>query len=299
MKSNEQMIAEVTSAVHMRKAERRRQKRRRRILVIVIAVLAVSAVPAVAAARHGSFLDLFRHPEAHIHQIAPAEEVESLRKEIAASSDPFSHADPYSGVLPDHETAVRYGSTVEDHGLAFTFVEIVNGKAIMNEVVSGSIAGGDITMQDRVEEKTFAVIEVRRADRAPLTDAEQELCFLWHRLVSGYKPADTSVILMAEPYQLVLEYRDENCIHYLVDLSSMLIFADHTLALAVTDQGTRLDGKVFIADQDGNYEFREEKIDTPHALFYFDLPDAYADPEAVKAFEKQHPMGKNFKNYRK
>ena len=299
MKSNEQMIAEVTSAVYMRKAERRRQKRRRRILVIVIAVLAVTVVPTVAASRYGSFLDLFRHPEAHIHQIAPAEEVEALREEIAASSDPFSHADPYMGVLLDHDTAVLYGHTVENHGLIFRFEEIVNGKAILNEVVSGSIAEGDITMQDTVEEKTFAVVEIRRTDNAPLTDAELGQSFLWHRLISGYKPADTSFILMAEPYQLVLAYTDAYCMHYLVDITTMRIFADHTLALAVTDHAIRLDGKVFIADKDGNFAFREEKIDTPHALFRFDLPDACADPEAVKAFEELHPMGKNLKSYRR
>jgi hypothetical protein len=36
-----------------------------------------------------------------------------------------------------------------------------------------------------------------------------------------------------------------------------------------------------------------------HALFYFDLPDSYADARAVKKYVKEHCISSKFKDYYK
>ena len=241
------------------------------------------------------FLD---DPFSHIQTEEPDDEVHALWEQIRASDDPFSNADPYMGVLLDHSSAMPYGNEVESNGLTFTFVELVDGKAIVSERIAGSLTEGYMTMQDTIEEKTFAVIEVRRTDNAPLTEADRGIFFYYHRLVSGYKPADIVMCLTAEPYLVHLEYADDYCRHFLVDVTHMRMFADRTLALALTEHMIRLEGDVFTADKEGNLAFREGKISSPHALFYFDLPDSYADPAAVKAYENTHAIGTNLTKYR-
>ena len=261
--------------------------------------VSVTVAPQEETETKSALREFLDDPASHIQTAAASPETEALWEEIRASADPFSNADPYMGVLLDHETAVQYGDTAENNGMLFTFVEVVNGKAIVPERIEGSLTEGFMTMQDTIEEKTFAIVEVRRADGAPLTQTDHQTIYFYSRLVSGYKPSDISECLVAEAYLVNLEYEDDFCLHYLIDLSDMLIFADRTLALALTEYMTRLDGDVFIADQNGNYAFREEKISTPHALFYFDLPDSLADPAAVKDYEQTHTIGTNFSKYRK
>ena len=298
MKSNEQMIKEVTSAVALRRQQLQKRRKKTVAVSLSVAILLLLSITAASAARNGSFLDLFRHPEEHIHTASPPEEVQALWEQIHASDDPFSNADPYMGVLLDHSTAVPCGDQVESSGLTFTFVEIIDGKAIVSERIAGSIAEGEMTVQDTIEEKTFAEIEVRRTDNSPLTEADRGVLFYYHRLVSGYKPADIVMCLTAEPYLVHLEYADDYCRHFLVDVTHMRMFADRTLALALTEYTIRLEGDVFTADKEGNFAFREGKISSPHALFYFDLPDSYADPLAVKDYENTHALSKNLKSYK-
>ena len=299
MKSNEQMITEVTAAVALRRQQINKRKKKAVAVSLSVVILLLLSITAVSAARNGSFLDLFRHPEEHIHTASPPEEVQALWEQIHASDDPFSQADPYMGVLLNHSSAVPCGNEVESDGLNFTFVELVDGKAIVSERIAGSIAEGEMTMQETIEEKTFAVVEVRRTDNAPLTEADRGIFFYYHRLVSGYKPADIVMCLTAEPYLVHLEYADDYCRHLLVDVTHMKMFADRTLALALTEHTIRLEGDVFTADKEGNFAFREGKIISPHALFYFDLPDSYADPAAVKAYESTHTIGTNLRSYKK
>ncbi len=298
MKSNEQMIKEVTAQVAAVKQQRKKRRTRGICVLLTFVLLTAVLLPAVSAARRFGILDLLRNPAEHIHTVSPPEEVAALWEQIRAGDDPFSNADPYMGVLLDHENAVKYGDTYENNGLTFTFVETVNGKAILSEVIEGSLADGDMTMQDTIKEKTFAVIEVRRTDGAPLTDEDNALFFRYHRLVSGYNPWRIATCLETEAYLVDVSYRDEYCVHLLADITDMLIFADHTLALAVTDYTVTLGGDVFRADKEGNFAFREEALASPHALFYFDLPDTLADPAAAKEYMKSHGVGKNFKNYK-
>ena len=298
MKSNEQMIKEVTAQVAAVKQQRKKRRTRTICVLLTFVLLTAVLLPAVSASRRFGILDLLRSPADHIHTVSPPEEVAALWEQIHACDDPFSGADPYMGVLLDHENAVKYGDTVENNGLTFTFVETVEGKAIVSERIEGGLADGDMTMQDTIEEKTFAVIEVRRTDGMPLAEEDNALFFRYHRLVSGYDPWRISTCLETEAYLVDLSYRDEFCIHLLADISDMPIFADCTLALAITDYTVTLGSDVFRADKEGNFAFREEKISSPHALFYFDLPDSLADAAAAKEYVKSHSVGKNFKNYK-
>ena len=298
MKSNEQMIKEVTAQVAAVKQQQK--KKRTRIICVLLTFVLLTAVllPAVSASRRFGILDLLRNPAEHIHTVSPPEEVAALWEQIRASSDPFSNADPYMGVLLDHESAVKYGDTVESNGFTFAFVETVNGKAILSEVIEGSLADGDMTMQDTIEDKTFAVIEVRRTDGAPLSEEDNALFFRFHRLVSGYNPWHICMCLETQAYLADLSYTDEYCVHLLADITGMRIFADHTLALAITDYTVTLGGDVFKADKYGNFAFREEALTSPHALFYFDLPDSLADPAAAAEYVNSHGVNKSFKNYK-
>ncbi len=241
------------------------------------------------------FLD---NPASHIRTAEADPEVQALWEQIRAGDDPFSTADPYMGVLLDHENAAKYGDTYENNGLTFTFVEIVNGKAIVSERVEGGLTEGFMTMRDTIEEKTFAVVEVRRTDGAPLTDVDSALFFRYHRLVSGYNPWRIATCLETEAYLVNLSYRDEYCEYLLADISDMLIFADRTLALAVTDYTVTPESDVFRADKDGNFAFRENKPASPHALFYFDLPDSLADPAAAAEYVNSHSISTNLSKYR-
>ena len=245
-----------------------------------------------------ALMEFLDDPFSHIAYEEAPDEVQALWEQIHACDDPFSGADPYMGVLLDHENAIKYGDTVENNGLTFTFVETVDGKAIVSERIEGSLTEGFMTMQDTIEEKTFAVIEVRRTDGTPLTEEDNALFFRYHRLVSGYDPWRISTCLETEAYLVDLSYRDEFCIHLLADISDMPIFADRTLALAITDYTVTLGSDVFKADKEGHFAFREEALASPHALFYFDLPDTLADPAAATEYVNSHSISTNLSKYR-
>ena len=245
-----------------------------------------------------ALMEFLDDPASHITYDEAPDKVQALWEQIRAGNDPFSTADPYMGVLLDHESAVKYGDTVENNGLTFTFVEIVNGKAIVSERIEGSLTEGYMTMQDTIEEKTFAVIEVRRTDGAPLTEEDNGWFFRYHRLVSGYNPWHICMCLETEAYLVNLSYRDEYCAYLLADISDMQIFAHRTLALAVTDYTVTLESDVFKADKEGNFAFRENKPASPHALFYFDLPDALADPAAAEEYVNSHGVSTDLSRYR-
>ena len=300
MKSNEQMIKEVTACVVQRKQQIKKKRIRYTALGVTFVLLLLTMIPAAFAARKNNIFDFLRDPASHITNLPTSEEVQALRDEIRASADPFSAAEPDMPVLLDRSTAVPYKETVTSRGYIFAFRSVIEGKAIVYKIVSGSIADGNIVQEETIEKKTFAMVDLMREDGADLTEEDLSLWFYQHRLVSGYEPWSASFCLACEPYLYNISYADAKCVHYLIDITDMLIFADHNLALAFTTcQWTDLDQDVIYADKKGNYAFHENMLTDPHALFYFDIPDAYADARTARKYVKEHGISTNFKDYYK
>lgn len=298
MKSNEQMIQEVTAQVVQKKKAQKKRRIRIAAFGITMLLLLTAMIPAVSASRRYGILDLLRDPASHTEQLSPPEEVEALRAQIEAAADPFAHLDPNMPVLLDYSSAVPSGDTFNNNGYSFVLREILNGKAIVNQIVRGSMTDGEITRQETIMEKTFLIVDVFRQDYGKLTEEEKTMWFHAHRLVAGYNPKMIDLSLWTE-HLYELNYADEECIHFLVDISSMLIFADHTLAVAITDPLTHLESDIFYANKDGEFAFREEALNQPHALFYIDLPESYADQKAVREFIKQHGISDNMSGFNK
>lgn len=245
----------------------------------------------------GPVLELLRDVASHTEELDEPPEVLALRDEIESSDDPFSHADPNLPVLLDHGSALRPGTQFISHGYIFTLSEIADGKAIVSEVVGGSLAKGFLVRENAVYEKKFAVIELRRQDGATLSDTEKTMWFFPHRLIGGFEPWITSMCLMAEPHLYHLTYTEETAVYYLIDLSDMLIFADHPLALALTESGIDLGKRNFYADRNGIFAFHESAFSSPHALFYLDIPAVCADPSAAETYAAAHCFSSNFNGY--
>ena len=300
MKSNEQMITEVTSQVALKRKEIKKRRIRFTAFGITVVLLLTAMIPAVTAARKSTLMDLKRDPASHIERLPDPAEVEALRAQIDAAGDPFSPAGSENPVLLDRTSEITYGSTVINHGYVFIFRSLIDGKAILNKTVAGSIFDGDAVTQDTVEYKKYAVVDVMREDGKDLTEEDLQLWFYMHRLVAGYEPWSAAFCLACEPYTCDLSYADAKTVHYLIDITDMTIFADRTLALALaTCEWTDLDHDVMYANKKGNFAFHENALQTPHALFYFDLPDSSADADAVKRFEKTHGLTKRFSKYYK
>lgn len=294
MKSNEEMIFEVTKQIEN---SRKKQKTRKK-LITVCAVLTVFVCLAVAAGAAGKFAVFSPEWRNQLFDSAQnADEaigVDEFRALLAASEDKFSKDTEYK-VLMDNENAIEIGVTQQGGDYVFTLNSIVPAKWLRNKVVSGSLADVEnLKFEWQVTDAYFAIFETVRADGQPMTD--EDTWFHWHRYVAGYNPWGMNMCLEGAGEYSV--YEDGKRLTAVV-ITDMMMFADHDFVFAPVDLDAQFDPvNDLYADAEGTIELKDTAPETV-VLLRCRIDDRFADKAAQKEFMKDREFLANFNGYEK
>ncbi len=294
MKSNEEMIFEVTKQIEN---SRKKQKTRKKIIT-VCAVLTVFVCLAVAAGAAGKFAVFSPEWREQLFDSAQnADEaigVDEFKEQLAASDDIFSKDNEYQ-VLMNHEKAVAIGISQQGGDYVFTLNSIVPAKWLRNKVISGSLADVEnLKFEWQVTDAYFAIFETVRADGQPMTD--EDTWFHWHRYVAGYNPWGMNMCLEGAGEYSV--YEDGKRLTAVV-ITDMMMFADHDFVFAPVDLDARYDTmNDLYADADGTIELKDTAPETV-VLLRCKIDDKFADKAAQKEFMKDREFLANFNGYEK
>ncbi len=282
MKTNKEMIAEVTEQVI---AHNKKQKARRKTAAAVLAVMTVFvclAVAAGAAGRWAVFSPEWRDNLIDRAQNAgTADGVEDFKARRAQSDDILAKDENYF-ILPDRKNEVFINVTQTGGDYIFTLESIVPAEQLRNRLVSGSLARGDMEFEWQVNDEYYAIIRVSRTDGIAMTDGVDPW-FHVHRYIEGYNPFFTNMCLEGDGAFTV---QDGNSRLYAVRVTQLVIFADRTLVLAPTDIDNGYDPmNDLYASEDTPIVLKDTAPETT-VLLTFDLPDRFADKKAQKEFLK-------------
>lgn len=295
MKSNEEMIFEVTKQIEN---SRKRQKTRKK-LITVCAVLTVFVCLAVAAGAAGKFAVFSPEWREQLFDSAQnADEaigVDEFKEQLAASDDIFSKDNEYQ-VLMNHEKAVEIGVSQQGGDYIFTLDSIVPAKWLRNKVVSGSLADVEnLRFEWQVTDAYFAIFEISRADGHPMNE-ETDPWFHWHRYVAGYNPWGMNMCLEGAGEYSV--YEDGKRLTAVV-ITDMMMFADHDFVFAPVDLDARYDTmNDLYADAEGTIELKDTAPETV-VLLRCRIDDRFADKAAQKEFMTDREYLTRFDEYEK
>lgn len=300
MKTNKEMIEEVTDRVmqHDRKV-----KSKRKVTVSLFAVLTVFICLAVAAGASGIanrwavFSPEWRDNLIDRAQNAgTADGVENFKERRAQSDDILAKDENYF-ILPDRENEVFINVTQTGGDYIFTLESIIPAEQLRNRLVSGSLARGDMVFEWQVNVEYYALVRISRTDGQPMRDEEGgDPFFHFHRYIEGYSPFAVNMCLEGDGAFTVM---DGDTMIYAVNVTQLVAFADRTLVLCPVD----IDGDYDCTEH--LYAAKDEPItrkDTAPAtavLLTFDLPDSMADKNAQQELlNGREEMFNNF-NYGK
>ena len=294
MKTNEEMIFEVTKQIEN---SRKKQKTRKKLITVcaVLTVFVCLAVAAGAAAKYAVFSPEWREQLFDSAQNATeAVGVDEFKALLAASEDKFSKDTEYQ-VLMDYENEIEIGVTQTGGDYSFTLHSIVPGKWLRNKVVSGSLADVEnLKFEWQVTDAYFAIFETVRADGQPMTD--EDTWFHWHRYVAGYNPWGMNMCLEGAGEYSV--YEDGKRLTAVV-ITDMMMFADHDFVFAPVDLDARYDSmNDLYADADGTITLQDTAPETV-VLLRCRIDDRFADKTAQKEFMKDREYLANFNGYEK
>ncbi len=295
MKSNEEMIFEVTRQVEI---SRQKQKTRKKLITVctVISVFLCLGIAAGAAGKFAVFSPEWREQLVDSAQNATeAVGVDEFKALLAASEDKFSKDTEYQ-VLMDYENEIGIGVTQTGGDYSFTLHSIVPGKWLRNKIVSGSLANvEDLQFEWQVTDAYFAIIETARTDAQPMTDADT--WFHWHRYVAGYNPWGMNMCLEGAGEYSVYE---DGKRWTAVVITEMMMFADRDFVFAPADPDVpyAASDEFMYADAEGTMELKDTAPETV-VLLRCKIPDTFADKAAQQEFMKDREYLTKFDGYEK
>lgn len=296
MKTNKEMIADVTEQVI---AHNKKQRARRKTAAAVLAVMTVFvclAVAAGAAGRWAVFSPEWREELINSAQNAgTADGVEEFKAKRAASDDILAQDDNYL-ILPDRDNEVPVNVTQTGKDYTFTLESIMPVEELRNRLVSGSLAHGDMKFEWQVSNEYYALVRVSRVDGTAMSD-EEDPFFHFHRYIEGYNPFMVNMCLAGDGAFTV---HDGDTKLYVVNVTKLVAFADRTLVLAPTDIDGTYDAQTYLyAAKDEPIVLKDTAPDNV-VLLKFDLPDSMVDKQVQKELLKDHEeMFNNFRGYEK
>ena len=296
MKTNKEMIADVTEQVI---AHNKKQRARRKTAAAILAVMTVFvclAVAAGAAGRWAVFSPEWREELINSAQNAgTADGVEEFKTKRAASDDILAQDDNYL-LLPDRENEVPVNVTQTGKDYTFTLESIMPVEELRNRLVSGSLAHGDMKFEWQVSNEYYALVRVSRVDGTAMS-YEEDPFFHFHRYIEGYNPFMVNMCLEGDGAFSVL---DGDSILHVVNVTKLVAFADRTLVLAPTEINGTYDAQTYLyAAKDEPIVLKDTAPDNV-VLLKFDLPDSMVDKQVQKELLKDHEeMFNNFRGYEK
>lgn len=295
MKSNEEMIFEVTKQIEN---SRKKQKSRKKLITVcaVLTAFVCLAVAAGAVAKYAVLSPEWRDQLVDSAQNATeAVGVDEFRALLAASEDKFSKDTEYK-VLMDYENAIEIGVTQQGGDYVFTLDSIVPGQWLRNKVVSGSLADVEnLKFEWQVTDAYFAIFEISRADGQPMNE-ETDPWFHWHRYVAGYNPWGMNMCLEGAGEFSVFE---DGKRWTAVVITDMMMFADHDFVFAPVDLDAQFDPvNDLYADAEGTIELKDTAPETV-VLLRCRIDDRFADKTAQQEFMKDIQYLTKFNGYEK
>ena len=145
--------------------------------------------------------------------------------------------------------------------------------------LAGMVSGEDLSVPtdyngEIINDRTYAVFRVARADGAPLTDYPN---LSYSPLVDGYHVRCVNAWTLGTTTQQFIE---DGVIYCLFDCRNLEMFADHPVRFAIYEGGVP-NTDLFSMAEDGTISLRESVVG---ALFTLPLDARTADPDAARDF---------------
>ena len=145
--------------------------------------------------------------------------------------------------------------------------------------LAGMVSGEDLSVPtdyngEIINDRTYAVFRVARADGEPLTDYPN---LSYSPLVDGYHVRCVNAWTLGTTTQQFIE---DGVIYCLFDCRNLEMFADHPVRFAIYEGGIP-NTDLFSMAEDGTISLRESVVG---AMFTLPLDESRADPEAAQAF---------------
>ena len=145
--------------------------------------------------------------------------------------------------------------------------------------LAGMVSGEDLSVPtdyngEIINDRTYAVFRVARADGEPLTDYPN---LSYSPLVDGYHVRCVNAWTLGTTTQQFIE---DGVIYCLFDCRNLEMFADHPVRFAIYEGGVP-NTDLFSMAEDGTISLREGVVG---ALFTLPLDESRADPAAARAF---------------
>ena len=145
--------------------------------------------------------------------------------------------------------------------------------------LAGMVSGEDLSVPtdyngEIINDRTYAVFRVARADGEPLTDYPN---LSYSPLVDGYHVRCVNAWTLGTTTQQFIE---DGVVYCLFDCRNLEIFADHPVRFAIYEGGVP-NTDLFSMAEDGTISLREGVVG---ALFTLPLDESRADPEADQTF---------------
>lgn len=145
--------------------------------------------------------------------------------------------------------------------------------------LAGMVSGEDLSVPtdyngEIINDRTYAVFRVARADGEPLTDYPN---LSYSPLVDGYHVRCVNAWTLGTTTQQFIE---DGGIYCLFDCRNLEMFADHPVRFAIYEGGIP-NTDLFSMAEDGTISLRESVVG---ALFTLPLDESKADPAAAQAF---------------
>lgn len=145
--------------------------------------------------------------------------------------------------------------------------------------LAGMVSGEDLSVPtdyngEIINDRTYAVFRVARADGEPLTDYPN---LSYSPLVDGYHVRCVNAWTLGTTTQQFIE---DGVIYCLFDCRNLEMFADHPVRFAIYEGGIP-NTDLFSMAEDGTISLRERVVG---ALFTLPLDESKADPAAAQAF---------------
>lgn len=145
--------------------------------------------------------------------------------------------------------------------------------------LAGMVSGEDLSVPtdyngEIINDRTYAVFRVARADGEPLTDYPN---LGYSPLVDGYHVRCVNAWTLGTTTQQFIE---DGVIYCLFDCRNLEMFADHPVRFAIYEGGVP-NTDLFSMAEDGTISLRESVVG---ALFTLPLDESKADPAAAQAF---------------
>ena len=145
--------------------------------------------------------------------------------------------------------------------------------------LAGMVSGEDLSVPtdyngEIINDRTYAVFRVARADGAPLTDYPN---LSYSPLVDGYHVRCVNAWTLGTTTQQFIE---DGVIYCLFDCRNLEMFADHPVRFAIYEGGVP-NTDLFSMAEDGTISLRESVV---RALFTLPLDARTADPDAARDF---------------